>query len=534
MLTWGLAGLLPARRVSAWLNTALSRRYLIVAAAAVFAALAAYLITAHVYEYSSITIGDECSYRFHARLFATGRFYAEPPPVGEPFRNRAFVCTDHRWYGIGFGGHPLALSVGYLLGCVYLVPWALAGVSVVLTFLLVRELYDPPTAVLAAVMTALSPLYLFHHASLLPETTNLALVLGFLILLTRAVKRGGAGWWIGAAIVLAAAVFVRPQTTVIICVPIGVWLLVRRKCRLRSRIRDAAITGLGGVAGVLALFTYSHLVSGEPFGAHLSPGYHQDEVGGAHALGIEDLAEFTTNSAHTVVTFLKMNFVLLGWPLSLAALYLWLRDRRKTSWDLLLFACAAAVVWFYWMYADQLEQYFVEGAQFAIILGAAGIVATWRSASPAAGKSVPAKRHAVACFVLSAYVVGAASVWPFRVEYFRGRSSPERLVWAPIEEAGLHNAIVFLHHLPHEYRNCVGSNSPELDDDVILARVRRLDEIPAIAAHFPRREVYRMFQRGLDGPLELVRWNGETESDASLSGMAAPDLPGGPAADSGG
>jgi len=519
LMTWGLAGLVSSGVIDAVLAAAARRAFILAGGAAVFAAVFTHLISARVLEHHPITQGDEFSYRFHARLFASGRLYAEPPPAGESFRNRAFVCGS-RWHGIGFGGHPLALSVGELLGSIYLIPALFAGLSVLLTFLFVQEVFDRGSGLLAAALLALSPLFIFYHATLLPESTNLVLLLAFLLLLARAGKRGRALLACGAAVCLALAVFTRPQTTCVFSVPVGLWLLCRRNLSLRARIRPAAILLAGAGAGVIGLFAYAHLVSGRPFGQHLSPGYHHDEVGGAWALGIEDLCEFVGSSLHTVVTLVKMNFLLLGWPVSLAALYLWLRKPAKGPWDYLLFSCVAVIFWFYWMYPAQHEQYFVEAGQLMVVLGATGLVSAHRRAK--AGPRAGRQDRAVACFVLMSYVLGAASVWPFRVAYFTERSAPERAVWQPIRAARLHNAIVFLEDLPNEFINCVGANSPDLDDDVLLAKVRNRSEIPSIARHFPDRAGYRMFRESADGPLQLARYP-DHGSAAESGGAGEPE-----------
>ena len=510
LITWGWTGLVGAARVERLLAGARRHATLLAVGAALGAGLATHVISDRVLEGHPITLGDEFCYTFHAKLFASGRFHADPPPAAEPFRNRAFV-TGERWYGIGFGGHPLALSVGVWLGSIRLVPTLCAGVSVLLTYLLVRELFDRAIGLLAAVMLALSPLFLFYHATLLPESTHLVLLLGFLWFLAKAVKGDNPWFMAGAAACIGLAVFTRPQTSFVFALPIGLWMVLRRDVTRRLKIRSALILSIGAALGVVGLLTYAHLVSGDPFGRHVSPGYHTDAVGGAAALGIADSVTFIIRCLTLAATFVKLNFVLLGWPLSLATLYLWWRWREKQRWDYLLFAAAALVFGFYWLYPVIHEQYIVEAGWILVVLGAAGLAAAYRRTNRI--RPDAPDRHGLVCFVLAAYLLGAVSVWPLRVDYFTARSDHERAVWKPIRDADLHQAIVFLDGLSWERGNCVGANSPDLDDDVLLAKVESTDRIPAIARYFPERKPFRLYRDAENGRLKLEPYAPETIAD---------------------
>ncbi len=517
LLVWGIAPYLRTTTIDRVVGFFARHSMVVAVVLAVSATLVVFIFSTFVVEYHPITFGDEYCYSFQAKLLQSGRFYAPAPPVAGAFRNRAFIMGD-RWYGIGFGGHPLFLVLGLWLGAAYWTPAILAGLSVLMTYLLIRALAGPGTAALAATMVGFSPLFLLYHSTLLAETSSLALGLGFLLLVVLGSQKNTLWLFVLAAIVLAFALVTRPQSAMMIGACVGVFLLARPGLSVRTRMGGLSILGIGVLAGVLGLLGYAHLVSGEPFGAHLSPGYHRDELGGIQGLGIRSSGDLITAVANLGVYLAKLNFVLLGWPLSWIAVALWLFHRGKSAWEYVLGATAVAHIVFYFFYRARHEQYYMEAGYYLIILGAIGVARAYRFAKcdPRAGSWL----GFLSALVLCSYALGLLSIWPERLSYFRERASHERIVWEAVAGASVHRAIVFLDGLPEKYAACVGRNSPDLDDDVILAAVRNSSEIAAIARRFPGRAPFRLVPGASDGELRLLPY-GDSASGMS-SGMSPP------------
>ncbi len=88
-------------------------------------------------------------------------------------------------------------------------------------------------------------------------------------------------------------------------------------------------------------------------------------------------------------------------------------------------------------------------------------------------------------------VAGLAINLPFRMREAHGFYGVTRSQLDPIEEAGLHDALVFVYAKRWlEYGAMLGEASPLLDDDVVYARGQGEEYDAAVMATYPDRAVY--------------------------------------------
>src|SRR5258708_3151726 len=83
----------------------------IVLAIAILVVLVAALVS--IYIYPGVTVPDESAYQFQARVFASGRLYAEPLPVPVHFEHH--IVRDGKWFAKYPPGSPAILAVGVWL-----------------------------------------------------------------------------------------------------------------------------------------------------------------------------------------------------------------------------------------------------------------------------------------------------------------------------------------------------------------------------------------------------------------------------------
>jgi 4-amino-4-deoxy-L-arabinose transferase-like glycosyltransferase len=124
---------------------------------------------------------------------------------------------------------------------------AVAGsLTVPVVWLLLREVTQrAPIAHTGALLLATNPLHLWYSQEARPYALLVLFGSGALLCLSRALRRGGAGWWIGFSVLSAAAILTHVTGVVYPGIG-GLWALQARGARVFARLSFAA-------AGVLAL-----------------------------------------------------------------------------------------------------------------------------------------------------------------------------------------------------------------------------------------------------------------------------------------
>lgn len=169
---------------------------------------------------------DELAYIYQARIFARGDVVIDIP---EPRRAywQPFV-VDYAESGKRFGkyapGWPLLLSFGVHLGALWIVNALFAAATVAIVYRLGREVFDPDVGVMAAALTAFSPMLLLLNASYMSHTSALTLLMLFIYAYWR-IERGkqATRWGIVAGIALGLLAINRPLTAIGGATPFIIW-----------------------------------------------------------------------------------------------------------------------------------------------------------------------------------------------------------------------------------------------------------------------------------------------------------------------
>lgn len=169
---------------------------------------------------------DEVAYLYQARIFARGDVVIDIPQPRRAYW-QPFV-VDYNETGKRFGkyspGWPLLLAVGVNLGQ----PWVLnaffAALTVALVYRLGQEIFDEDTGLIAAALTAFSPMALLLNATLMGHTAALFFFTLFMYAYWRIEKhRQVIRWAAVAGIALGLLVINRPLTAVGIAAPFILW-----------------------------------------------------------------------------------------------------------------------------------------------------------------------------------------------------------------------------------------------------------------------------------------------------------------------
>jgi Dolichyl-phosphate-mannose-protein mannosyltransferase len=259
------ADALPAlgQRLDTWLGVASVHdtaepggvdRFALLAAAwvtGVCAVLSAFIYERHPH------VPDEVIYLYPARYFAQGMLTMPAPPVPAAFELYLMDVVNGRWFSPVQPGWPALLTVGIWLDVPWLVNPILAGINILLAYLVLREVYDRRTTRLITLLACASPWFVFTGMSFMTHMATLACALGPIVLLVRAQRTGKVHWALLAGGLVGAGALIRQLDGFLVGLVLGLWLVGSAVAVLRRGaggwqrlVRDMVVFGVG--AGVVA------------------------------------------------------------------------------------------------------------------------------------------------------------------------------------------------------------------------------------------------------------------------------------------
>jgi hypothetical protein len=324
--------------------------------ASVFALIFCSLFSSLVFERVP-HVNDEIAYLFQARLFQSGRLYAASP-CGREFFDFPHIINNGKWYSIYPPGFPLLLVLGLAFRTPWLINPILAGLTIVLFFLLGSEIYSRSVGLLAALLATISPWFLLMSSTMMSHTASLFFNTLFLLFLFRSLRKPSLGLGLAAGISWGMAFLIRPLNALFFSLVFLVFLAVRLLRSPGKRVRRNAIALLAAAITFFGLLLlYNFLTSGGPFRmgylVRYGPGY--SVIFGRAATLDSDFTPLA-GAIQMADNLRALNSDLFGWPVSsfLAMLpLLWLtrlnpKDRKR---DLLLLSgigCLIVAFSFFW------------------------------------------------------------------------------------------------------------------------------------------------------------------------------------------
>jgi 4-amino-4-deoxy-L-arabinose transferase-like glycosyltransferase len=449
---------------------------------------------------------DEVAYLFQARTMATGRLTvpspAEPGSFWTPF------VLDYR--GQRFGKYPPGWPALLALGVLAHVPWLvnplLAAAALYLVYRLGQAVYDTRTGLVAAALGLASPLFLVLSGSYLSHLASLVWLLLFSLWFIWTAQ-GKSRWYaLGAGLALGMAFLTRSLTAIAYAVPFVAYSLVQVIRRRQPHWPNYLLIAFPGVALGVLLPIYQWAVTGDPWLNPYVLWWPYDRIGFGPGIG----AMPGGHSPYYAWINLKQDLPraatdVLGWPaLSWLPLLLGLalRPHHARDWGLLApFACLVVAYVFYWIGSPARlwgPRYYFEGFGGLWLLGAVGLLKAWHWAKAHRRWAQPILAATLALMV----IVSLAANIPSRMAEAHGFYGISRAQLQPVEQAGLHDALVFVYADRWlEYGAMLAQMSPTLDDDVVYARGSGTEADAAVIAEYPGRAVYYL----ADGQLSVTR-----------------------------
>jgi hypothetical protein len=449
----------------------------------IFVLVMASLISFAIYEYVP-RVSDEIAQLFQARIFLSGHLTAPSPPLPEFFTYAEDnIIVTPRWYSQYPPGFPFLLMTGLWIGSPWIINPLLAALSVALLFLLCQQIFDRETAVLSAILFALSPKVLFTSGSLMNHTAAMFFLLLAVTSMVFSVRRQNALLALCSGISLGISLNIRTLDAVLLFLPVGIYsLLMCFKKQTVLKIGSAWLCGFL-MMGLTLLF-YNYYTTGGP----LLFGYIV-RWGESHYLGFHKIrgGRIHTPLLGLINTILQIRLTdkgLLEWviPVSFFILMV-LLFVRKTIWDWIFLSIILLniLLYFFWGWVDQLfmGRFYFSVTPYFIILAARGLqclvkMFSGNSNSDQLGQEIKQPFRAlliVGLFIIISIPVRAGD---FGLQYNVPHLQVDRSLYQTVKQQNIHDAIVFIE--PQDRQELIVGcgffmNTPDLNSqDIIFAK----------------------------------------------------------------
>ena len=457
-------------------------------------------------------VPDEVVYLLHARYFAAGRLWLDPPPVPAAFDLDLMLLDGDKWYCPVPPGWPAVLALGVRAGVPWLVNPLLGGASVLAAYALFRELGDRRGARMGSVLLAASPWFTFLNVSFMTHSLTLACTLLAALGVARSRRTGSVGWAALAGAAIGVVALVRPLDGMLLALALGVWSLGWGGARLRWAPLAALVACTALVGGLTLL--YNAALTGDarnfPIQHYVDlvygPGKNGMGFGPEKGLGWSGLDPWPGHSPAEALVTAQFNLFGLGaetfgWGMgSLVFVWVWLLGARWSRTDRALAAFALLIVGsslFYWFNGgpDFGARYWYLAFVPCVWLSVSGLRALVER-----GFDVARVTSFAACAVLV-----ASTTWiPWRaIDKYRGYRGVERIELEHSDQ--LRNALVLVVGARHpEY--AAAALLGEFDwtgERPVVAWLRDLETLNALIERFPGRTIWLLEAGRTHGPVDL-------------------------------
>ncbi|MBI3968643.1 MAG: glycosyltransferase family 39 protein [Chloroflexi bacterium] len=476
---------------------------------ALLAAMASVTVGWLVFEHIPHT-EDELAFYFQAKVFALGRLFVPAPAEPAAFAAPFVIAHEGRWFGKYPPGHSLALALGMLVDLPWLVNPVAGALALFFVYRIGALLYTPAIGVAAILLAITSPYYLIQSASFLAHPTALLATVLFVYGVLLRERGAGLRWSIVAGLALGWLFLNRPVSAVAVAVPLALyvaWSTVREtgwRDLVPKLVRRHWLAALVFLPAPPLFVAYTTLLTGDPNRTPYELVWAFDRYGfgpGIGSLGRHDLHLGRINTMDNVRALARDLF---GWPFASSLLLLPLAPilpgRKAADW--FMAGWALAIVAFYAAYWSSGlmygARYYFEALPPLLFLTIRGALALVAVLFALIGQPAPSSRHSarVAYGILALLVaVNVVTYLPFHLARFRGWYGITRANLDAVERAGIANALVFVAEANRSwdgYGSTFPANSPLLDSSVVFAMDRTPELNRAVAANFPRRELYHL------------------------------------------
>ncbi|MDQ1326771.1 MAG: 2 protein [Candidatus Poribacteria bacterium] len=419
-------------------------------------------------------VQDNIDQVFHAKIFLNGHLTVLSHQYKE-FFDFTHNINNGKWYSEYPPGHTFILMLGLLVGAPWIINPLLGSLSIVLFYLIGREIFDEKIGRLSALLGILSPFIIFMSSEFFSHATALFCISLFALFFVKTVNSKFKFYYpLIAGVSLGVCLNARPFTAIGIVIPYIIYasyLLIRHTKIYLSRF-TIMIVSFALFVGILLGFNY--LTNGNPFlfayevlhGKQHNPGFGHSAWGPPHTplKGlIQDLNDLNALNKYLFEWCIPSTFFVL----------LFFMGKRQNKWDYLLISSVFSlpfVYFFYWY------QGWCFGPRFAyestlplILLTARGIIHTPEIMQDRFNcKNVSMQRLYVNLTIIFCVIIAMSVNVPVLVKQYSNSSwGVNTDVQRAVRREKISNAVVFVGSY---YGSVLAENSPLLDSSIIYVR----------------------------------------------------------------
>ena len=225
-------------------------------------------------------------------------------------------------------------------------PWLLnpilAALSIILFYLLGKELYSHKVGLLASILGAVSVWFLLMSSTMMSHTSSLFFTAFFLLFIFRSIKKPSVFNGLMAGLGLGMSFLIRPYSAVLISIPFLLYYSVHFLKNFKVRLKNVAVFSLIVLISISILLVYNQKTNGHPLRMGYIVRYGEDHGVGFEREGYTGVPHTPLLGAQNIINYFKsLSRDIFGWPISsffalLPLLWLLLVDPDNRKKDLLL------------------------------------------------------------------------------------------------------------------------------------------------------------------------------------------------------
>ncbi len=462
------------------------------------------------------SVEDDDTYLFQAALIAQGQLDLPFPwpEFPQSFQWSWMADAPDRYYSFQMPGHCIVLAIGVLLRAPWMMTLFATTVMCIFTHLTARRMYGRRTAILTTILLATSPYLLVTQSTYSAAVTGAACVAIVFWAGTRLLDRSTAFDAIYTGLAIGLLWFVRPPTAAFVAIPFGL-IMLREILQRKAKAAHLAIVVITSIVALLPYFIYCRAISDPPHWT-LSPGDTYSERLASPEISLKNI---TSNEGHeriksipnAIISLVRLNTYLFGWPLSLIPIGFLLVQRKWYGHNAWLLASCFILLGFYCLSEKILGWYYYELMPCAAILGARATIEFRKWLSMRGCGRIRARRTvsaiiASACLasLLISVPLTMARQWHFVWDW----SEPINWLNTQIPEGEALVLIDFEQTDAQARTALLGDNDPFLKNRIVCAKSMGNHAIDAnVRNKFPNRATYKYRCNPKSGEHTLTLWN---------------------------